>query len=273
MRETRLLAAGAAVALTAAPGCHRRPERVVVICHNANCVGTNPAEDDTPDALTASLALLGRDGRPPIDGIEIDLAWSREDDRCVFAHALTEGTPTAPAERAGELIATHLRRPGPAARGDRFHLMIELKRGVDAEVHRHQPAERDSHAACALAVFATIRAAAEDAGVPINVLFESFQPDLLEALVAQPGWPGQLRDGPIEVRLTASFSAPAPLGYSQALPDFAGVSLDVVDVQPRWTSPGEYDAFDALGLQVSRWTASVTSELFDASTTSSRPTW
>jgi hypothetical protein len=256
---TRLAIAAAAALLAA---CHQRPSDIVVICHNANCAGTDPAEDDTPEALAASLALVGRDGTAPIDGVEVDLSWSRATSTCVFAHALGRDIPTAPAEVAAALIADHLRLATP--RGDRFHVMIELKRGVDDASSRHDADERAAHAGCAIAAFETIRAAAADAGEPINVLFESFEPDLLEALIAHPAWPGQRRDAAVEIRLAASFSTPSPLGYSETLPAFAGVSLDVVDVHPRWTSPGEYAAFASLDLQVSLWTASVTSELLDA---------
>jgi hypothetical protein len=49
--------------------------RQIVICHNANCgEPTDPARDDTLPAFRESLALEDN-GRPVIDGIELDSFW------------------------------------------------------------------------------------------------------------------------------------------------------------------------------------------------------
>src|SRR5688572_14952421 len=105
--------------MTLLAACDR--PNVRVICHNANCHGpTDPAHDDTISALEASLALA-YDGRPAIDGIEVDSFWVGAESICVFAHDLDEPR-TTPMIEAANLIAGHFAKPGPIGHaGDPFH--------------------------------------------------------------------------------------------------------------------------------------------------------
>ncbi len=216
-------------------GCDR-PSQVVLICHNANCAAPHDQDaDDTIAGLEASLAL----GPDVLDGVELDLAWSRAEGRCVFAHDLDGGGPWPDAAEAASRVADFVTRSA-----EDVHVMIELKRAVDADGTRHTADERRAHADCALDVLATVGAAHE--------IIESFEPDLLRELATA------------DAQLAATFSIPEPLGYSHTLDDFTGVDLDVVDVHPRFTSPADRRIYDALGYDVALWVEGVDTELFDA---------
>src|SRR5690348_559455 len=120
-----------------------RPD-VKAICHNANCFGpTDPHTDDTLPALDAALALE-YDGRPAIDGIEIDSFWVGDDARCVFAHDLDEPR-TTPAQDAATTIAAHFARTGPISYSDDpFYVFIELKSHVAKDKSAlHSPEQRE----------------------------------------------------------------------------------------------------------------------------------
>jgi hypothetical protein len=217
-----------------------RPPDVVLLCHNANCSPDGSRDDDTISGLRASLAM----DPAPFDGVELDLL-----DECQFGHEL----PDAPAADATALIADFLR--SGRARGDRFHIMLELKRdAVDvAEL-----------ADCALVQYETLRTAAADAGLALGAIFESFEPDQLAALTAHPRWPGQSRDGDLQVRLSASLSFPAPLGYSHTIGDFGAVELDVVDTHPRLLAPDAPELYRDLGLELAVFADTSTPQLLDA---------
>jgi len=250
----------ASLALLGLVACDR-PSQIALICHNANCVAPRDQDDDdTLSALDDSLAL----GPAVLDGMEVDLSWVRAEDRCVFAHDL-DGDGWPDASEAVDRVAGYVRAHGPgAAHGDRFHVMIELKRAVDDGGTRHTADERRAFADCALDAYDVIRDAALDVAQPLGVLFDSFEPDLLRALTASPRWPGAARDGLTQVRLAAAFSVPEPLHYSHTLDDFTGVALDVVDVYPRFTASADRRIYDSLGYEVSLWTEGVDTELFDA---------
>src|SRR5688500_3488493 len=94
------LAAAAALA-----GCVDRPRDTRVMCHNANCVGpADPSRDDRLDSLAASLALT-YDGRPLLDGVEIDVFWHGASARCLFAHDQNDVSGAADARDAARAIA------------------------------------------------------------------------------------------------------------------------------------------------------------------------
>ncbi|HEU5075566.1 MAG TPA: hypothetical protein VFU02_15345, partial [Polyangiaceae bacterium] len=112
-------------------GCDR-PE-VAVVCHNANCTNpVDPSRDDTVAALSASLALED-DGRPVLDGVEIDLLWSAGTNACLFAHDHAQARPDS-AARVAELLAAHLEAPDARpSHGSPFYLKLDLKSAVDAD--------------------------------------------------------------------------------------------------------------------------------------------
>src|SRR4051812_41589495 len=101
-----------------------RPD-AIVICHNANCAEpADPAHDDTIAAMRESLALE-LDGRPVIDGIEVDTFWRGADDVCLYAHDLDHDT--TPALEPATELATYFARPGPITYADApFHVLLEL---------------------------------------------------------------------------------------------------------------------------------------------------
>lgn len=202
----------AALVLLAA--CMSRPHPLV-ICHNANCTGASSDRDDTLGALDASLATE----TGAFDGLEIDFAW--QDGRCVFAHAPELDAPDARA--AAERIAA---APG------RFALYVELKPAGDPP-----PAE---FAACALDAIRRI---------PYRELaVSSFSPALLDAVAADPAWPG----GALVAELLPPTRA-----------DLDGFHVTGVSVDPFQVDRAAFARFHDLGLAIALWSDVVTPELLD----------
>lgn len=232
-------------------GCDR-PD-VAVVCHNANCTTPNdPARDDTIAALTASLALE-HDGRPVIDGVEVDLLWSARTDACLFAHDHAQ-PDTARADRVAELIAAHLetKEANPSSRSP-FYLKLELKGEVDESGLLHSRHHLNQHVTCALGVFHTIRSAAERSDRPLAVYFDSESPELLSVLASHPEWPSLGRPH-VEVELSAAFMAPGVTGPKLA--DFQ-VALDAVSLHPDWIMNAELRALEARGIELTLWSRSL----------------
>jgi hypothetical protein len=251
-----------ALAVVALAACTRERAAVELICHNGNCVAPASLDDDsTLPALRASLALRV-DGEVPFDGMEIDLSWDAATDRCVFAHDLDAPGPYPAALDAATELASHLGADRVSWNGERLTLLLEVKRGVDADATRHTPAQRAAHAACALDFVEALRAPAADAGITLNVLIESFEPDLLDAIAADPRWDGPVLDGPLQLRRCATFSIPAPLGYTHPLSDFG--DLEVVDVHSRLTSPSDWSLYASMGLEVALWFADPSADVLQA---------
>src|SRR5688572_2548703 len=125
MRAACSLVAGAALL-----GACTRPSPLV-ICHNSNCASPDTTRDDTLDAMAESFAL-SFDGKPVLDGMEIDTFWDGAAGECIFAHDLDHDTAT-PALAAAQAIADHLATsPMPSHNGERFYAFIELKGYVGA---------------------------------------------------------------------------------------------------------------------------------------------
>jgi len=244
------------------------PSSVVpaLICHNSNCVEpANPDEDDTVDALQASLDLEDEDGRPLIDGVEIDTFWHGEDARCLFAHDLERPGEYPEVGAAVDVINAWLDERHAAGlplthEGRAFQVFVELKGHVAREKSaRHSPAQRALHADCAVSVLRALGDAATADARPLKVVFTSFDPALLgavhEALADVDS--GNL----VEVRLGGLFGIPPPLD-SQTLPleAFADVPLDVVSIHPHWTRQAASAAFASEDLEVGYWMFSAVPE-------------
>src|SRR6476469_166272 len=108
-------------------GCDR-PE-VLLICHHSNCAEpTDPENDDSLGALAESFKVEV-DGKPAIDGVEVDLFWRGTDDTCIFAHALVHNpTRTELASEAAAAVADHFAEAGPiTSNGGKFQMFVELK--------------------------------------------------------------------------------------------------------------------------------------------------
>jgi len=158
MRRGSSFTPGLVVALALVVGCERPP--TLVICHNGNCAGTaDPADDDTLEALSASLDLRWR-GRPVIDGVEVDALWHRPTQTCLFDHGPGTELPPDTTAQAVALIAEHLALPDVAANGDRFYVFIELKGYVAGRYDLHTADELALHAGCALDLYECLVAAA-----------------------------------------------------------------------------------------------------------------
>ena len=173
-----------ALVLLALGACDR--PHPLLICHNSNCAEpTDPEEDDSLTALHDSLALT-IEGKPAIDGLEVDLFWRASDDTCVFAHDLeTAGMELG--SDAADAIAFHLTTaPQLTFGGGNFQMFLELKDYVDAaQTVHHTPEQRRLHAACAWSFYATVEQAAAARGTDVDFFFGSFGPEMLKEVIAQ----------------------------------------------------------------------------------------
>ena len=246
----------------------------LLICHNANCVEpANPAEDDSIEALRASLALT-RAGRPVIDGVEVDTFWFGAEDRCIFAHDLESDTDieaTRAAEVLNEALLARLDSGKPLTRtGAPFALFVELKGHVGSEAELHTSAQRTAHAACAMELATIVADAAAAREHEVEIAFTSFEPALLTAVTSSPAYPA-LADA-ATIRLGALQGIPAPLdGQSRPLDRF-GPEVDFVDIHPQWVTESELQAYASRNWDLAYWMFSVTPETFDA-IERDRPRW
>jgi hypothetical protein len=235
-----------------------------VICHNANCAGPpDPSRDDTLGALRASLALT-YEGRPVLDGAELDVFWHGKTGRCLFAHDANSTEP-AEARAAAEEIGRHLQRPGDVSwNGERFYIRMELKGFVGGSFDdKHSPEQARAHAGCAIDLFEVFDRAAARGGRSIVVIFDSSSPQLLRAVTAHERWPGKTPNPRVQTRLSADFVDSTPSGLArQKLSDFPAV--DDVVFHAGWVADGHYQAFRSLDLQMTLWMFSATAETFGA---------
>ena len=188
--------------------CLARPPDALLICHNANCIEPGTSDrDDTLDALSASLALR-MDGRPVIDGIEIDSAWDASSGRCLFAHGPSADAPDV--KEATGRIAAHLSQAGDVAwNRERFVVKIELKPDVGSG-RDHSPVDAERHADCMLDQLATLENAARAGGHALTVIFDSADPSLLRTITERPRFPGKRTGQFVEVKLEVGFDAEVP---------------------------------------------------------------
>ena len=252
----RAIASTAALALALA-ACDR-PD-VLVVCHNSNCAEpADPDMDDTIVALRESLALQ-LDGRPVIDGIELDLFWRGADGVCLLAHDLNGGI-TDLAGDAAAVVADHLATAGElTAGGGPLNVFIELKAHVGADTSaRHTPAQRVQHARCAWEVYARIADAAVANGRELQVFFASFGPELLREMIAQR--PASV---PFEPRYEAFYGIPRPLdSETRPLSDYAGLPISLVEFHAQWIHDAQYEGVISAGIDVGVFMFSATVETF-----------
>ncbi len=247
----------AVLALLAA-GCNlSRPDHALVICHNSNCAEpADPAHDDTIDGLRESLALE-LDGRPAIDGLEIDTFWRASDSVCLFAHDLDNDQ--TPANAPAAEVAAYFARQGPISHGDApFRIVIELKSHVSADTtDLHTPDELVLHAACAWQVYNTIADAAVANGRDVVVMFEAFRPALLQAMI------DQTPATPVPVQYAAVQGIPHPLdNQTRPLSEYNGLPLSFVEFHAQWILDAQYEAAVSMGAQIAVFMFSATAETF-----------
>lgn len=251
---------GVALAVGVLVGACDRPS-VLVICHNSNCAEpTDPENDDTIEALTESLAVEVN-GKPVIDGTEIDLFWRASDDTCLFAHDLASGR-TELASEAANAVANHLLKPGDiTSHGAPFSIFIELKPFVDlGESVRHTPDQLVRHAECAWVAYTTIADAALSSGREIDVYFASFGPELLHAMIA-----ARPASVPFEPRYEAFYGVPHPLDNATVpLDKYAGLPITLVEMHPQWIIDAQYEGLLSSNIEIGFFMFSATVETFAA---------
>jgi hypothetical protein len=244
----------------------------LLICHNSNCHdGPNVDEDDNLDSLEAGLELVLDDGRPAIDGIEIDLFWRGADDTCIYAHDLDQvdvATAVAPAD----LIVQHLirrRDEGVAqtATGRPFTVFVEVKGHVgDSKSDKHTPEQRALHAACAIEVIERMAIPAESEAIELNVIVTALDPVLL-ADVARAVREAGREDTPfVHVGFGALFGVPPPLdSQSQPMADFPDeIGIELASVHPHWISRANLQAIHSRGWDLGYWMFSTVPETYGA---------
>jgi hypothetical protein len=229
----------------------------LVICHNANCTSPDPSRDDTPEALAGSFALRFN-GRPVLDGIEIDTFWHGAQGRCLFAHDI-DNPAAILASEAAQLIADHLATTTVVSHGERFYLFIELKGFVGASLDdRHTPEQFIAHADCAIDVAQRVARSAAEAGHSLTVGFIAGVPTHHETLRGNPRWPSLEDDPDVETLLIADTFAP----YLQVT-DF-NVPVDVIEYHPAYMTQARRETYRSLGYQLAQWSYVSTAEAFDA---------
>lgn len=208
----------ALLALLVLAACER--PRAYVLCHNANCTGSDPFLDDTMPALRDSLALRWN-RQPLIDGIELDLWQDVPRARCAFAHDAAGAAAAALAVEAAAEVATHLRDTAPLV-GDRpFFIKLELK--PTAREHF------DAHADCAFDAYDILAAAALDTNRRVTVFFESEDPTLVAHLVARPRYPGKRTGERLQTGLVVPYDADVPRGLAS---EIDAAAIEAARVKP-----------------------------------------
>ena len=234
----------------------------IVICHNANCAHNDPGNDDTLASLQESFAMTF-DGKPVLDGMEVDTFWYAKENRCIFAHDL-EGSTAVPVDEAAAFIADHLATtPLVSWNSERFYMLIELKGFVGASFDdRHTPEQFVLHADCALAAAKTIADGAAAGGHPITLGFLAGVPEHLETVSKQPAWVELGMMPGVERMLIGDIFAP----YSSIVPELTDfkVPLDAVEYHPDYMTVERKDTYESLGIDLIQWSFVSTEEAFNA---------
>jgi hypothetical protein len=249
-----------AVIATLVIGCEQ--PHPIVICHNANCgEPTNPARDDTLPAFRESLALQDN-GRPVIDGIELDSFWRGSDDVCLYAHDVSDFAENTPAIAPAQELALHFAKPGPITFADTpFLVLLELKAFVSADTHdRHTPAQRTLHAKCAWNIYKIVSDAAMANDRDVVIEFQSFSPELLRAVIENAPRPALT-----PYTFGAIQGVPGPLDdQTRPLRDYSGIPISDVQVHPLWLLDAQNEAILTSGADLSFFWFSTTTEVFAA---------
>ena len=259
-----------------------------VICHNSNCQEpANPEDDSTMETLEASLELIDEEtGRPPIDGMEIDTFWWGAQQRCLVAHDLDragedEEDPewAVDATYAVEMINDVLAARADAGEAltrhaDEFTLLIELKGHVEASKDAaHSPEQLRAHADCGIELGEMAMESADEHGYDVEVIFMSFSPQLLEAIVDGDDF-SALQESDHRVRLSALQGLPRPLDtQTESLDEYGDdIGIDMISVHPKWTRDTDRQAIASRDWELSYWSFNLVPEIFD-SIKSHQPTY
>jgi hypothetical protein len=255
VRTTELVIAISGVLLAACEQPHP-----IVICHNANCgEPTDPERDDTLPAFRESLALE-EDGRPVIDGIELDSFWRGSDNVCLYAHDPSNFAENTPAIAPAQELAAHFQKQGPITfDGGQFLVLLELKAFVSARTtDRHTPEQRMLHARCAWDIFNIVADAAYASDRDVKVEFQSFSPELLRAVLDIA--PATTR---IPYELGAIQGVPSPLDdQTRELRDYSDLPIRDVQFHALFMQDAQHEAVLRSGAKLSFFWFSTTNEVF-----------
>jgi len=234
----------------------------IVICHNANCgEPTDPERDDTLPAFRESLALE-EDGRPVIDGIELDSFLRGADNACLYAHDISNAGEKTPATAPAEELAQHFARSGPITFADtQFLVLLELKAFVSANTKdRHTPDQRTLHAQCAWEIYKIISDAAIAHNRDVMIEFQSFSPELLRAVLDN-----KPAATPTPYTLGAIQGVPSPLDdQTRELREYTGLPISDVQFHPLFMQEAQHEAVLRSGARLSFFWFSTTTEVFAA---------
>jgi hypothetical protein len=202
------------IVFTGGAGC-TTPDIPILICHNGNCAeGTPAGADDTMSALRASLALRMPDGRPPMDGLELDSVWDRALQRCTYGHQPDPGNPDF-SDAVNEIVSYLMAAPAGEAShsGHEFFLKIELKVDV-GDGATHTPDEVAAHTACVTAAENAAIAAGGGVGNPVIPIFDSDDPKLLAAIETTAFRNGNATSEPfIDYKFETEWGSALPVGF------------------------------------------------------------
>lgn len=237
----------------------------LVICHNANCVEpTDPERDDTLPAFRESLALQDN-GRPVIDGIELDSFWRGADNVCLYAHDVSNFAENTPATAPAEELALHFARNQRITFADdtEFVALLELKSFVSANTKdRHTPEQRILHARCAWDIYKIISDAAVANRHKVVVEFQAFAPELLRA-VMDTAPPRAMT--PTPYTFGAIQGLPSPLDdQTRPLSDYTGIPITDIQFHPLFMQDAQHEAVLRAGAKLSFFWFSTTTEVFAA---------
>lgn len=246
--------AAALLLLAIATACER--PRAYVICHNSNCVRSDPFLDDTVGALHESLALRWN-GQPLIDGIEVDTVWDAVGSRCAFAHDPELATTSVSGIEAAEEVARHLVETASLVGDRRFYLKLDIKGYSGPSGGPLTAAEAIGQVDCALDMFETAAAAARTVDRKLTVLFNTDDPALVQLLVERPAYPGKRAGDAIQTGLILPLHVRPPSGL---VPDV--VSIAAKDVRPE--QGAELAELRARGIDVMLWMLDADISVLDA---------
>jgi hypothetical protein len=236
-----------------------------LICHNSNCVEpTDPAADDTLEALAASLELIENE-RPLFDGVELDTFWHGAQERCIFAHDVEQADAVDAMTSIDALSDWFEERQGLYITRSAavFTVMVELKGHVGVfKTEKHTSDQRASHIQCVLEMAAGLEETATLMQRDVELIFTSFDPVLLAELAVEPAVSSRTT-GRLIVKIGALQGIPKPLDpQTQALSDFGPV--DMIHTHPQWLRDGAWQAMRSLGVDVGFWMFQATTESLEA---------
>lgn len=247
------------VAVVALVACDRPPPPGIH-CHNGNCVEpVDVTRDNTVAALQESLALE-LDGRPILDGVEIDLFWRGADGVCLFAHDL-DAERTELASDAAAVIAARL-GAGPATySGGPLRVFVELKSHVGVSTdERHTPEQLVQHARCAWDFYTTVSNAAIANGTAVDFAFAAFNPPLLRAVIDNA--PAAT---PFPYAFEAFYGVPRPLdSETRPLGEFAGIPITIIEMHAQWIYDVQHEALIGQDIELGLFMFSATVETLHA---------